>query len=360
MDQKLINKLNSRIEEGTLRSLSLFTGDIDLYSNDYLGLSKDAPLASSEERGATGSRLISGNSEDAINSEKKLASFFNTEAALMFNSGYDANIGLFSSVPQRGDTIIYDELIHASVRDGIRMCFAKSFPFKHNDVADLKARIGKAEGAVYVAIEGLYSMDGDIAPLKMIVDLCEKYGAYLIVDEAHSAGVYGENGEGLVSALGFEEKVFARLVTFGKAYGSHGALVLGGKQLINYLINFSRPFIYTTALPPNVYRLNGNRVTYLSIKERQDDLQSILFKFRSSFIHKGLLSEVNSPIQVLQIGNIKEVQLIAEKLQSNSIAAKPIYSPTVAEGKERIRFCFHSFNTEAEVDLLISTLNIIC
>ena len=360
MDQKLIAKLNNRIEKGTLRSLSLFEGGKDFFSNDYLGFSKNAPISSLEEKGATGSRLISGNSSAAINAEIELASFFNTEAALMFNSGYDANVGFFSSVPQRGDTIIYDELIHASSRDGIRMCFAKSFSFKHNSVADLKARIEKAEGAVYVAIEGLYSMGGDIPPLKSIIDLCEVYGAYLIVDEAHSAGVYGAQGKGLVSALGFEEGVFARLVTFGKAYGSHGAVVLGGKPLIDYLINFSRSFIYTTALPPHVYSLNTTRVTCSSVRERQDDLQSVLHQFRSLFVHKGLLSEVNSPIQVLQIGSIDEAQRIANKLQDSSIAVKPIYSPTVAEGKECIRFCFHAFNTKSEVDFLIATLMSIC
>ena len=360
MDQKLVDKLNKRIEEGTLRSLSLFPDYLDFYSNDYLGFSKDAIFATNQEFGATGSRLISGNSIEAISSEKELATFFNAEAGLMFNSGYDANIGFFSSVPQRGDTIIYDELIHASVRDGIRMCFAKAYAFKHNDTIDLRGKLEKADGAIYVAIEGLYSMDGDIAHLNSISELCEEFGAPLIVDEAHSAGVYGESGKGLVSALNLEDKVFARLVTFGKAYGSHGAIVLGSGQLTEYLVNFSRSFIYTTALPPNVYALNAKRAAHDNIKLRQDKLQAVLNQFRSSFKHDGLISEVNSPIQVLQIGNVEKVREISNRLQEESIAVKPIYSPTVAEGNERLRLCFHAFNTVEEVDRLINTLNKVC
>lgn len=360
MDQKLIAKLNKRIEEGTLRSLSLFPDYLDFYSNDYLGFSKDGAIATNKENGATGSRLISGNSIEAINSERELAAFFNAEAGLMFNSGYDANIGFFSSIPQRGDTILYDELIHASVRDGIRMCFAKSHAFEHNNIEDLRNRLEKAEGAIYVAVEGLYSMDGDIAHLNQISELCEEFGAYLIVDEAHSAGVYGEYGKGLVSALKLEDKIFARLVTFGKAYGSHGAVVLGSTQLVEYLVNFSRSFIYTTALPSYVYELNAKRACHLSVKIRQDNLQKVLNLFRSSFKHNGLISEVNSPIQVLQIGNINKVREIADHLQKESIAVKPIYSPTVSEGNERLRLCFHAFNTTEEVNRLINALNKVC
>jgi 8-amino-7-oxononanoate synthase len=360
MDQKLLNKLNTRIEEGTLRSLSLFTDFSDFYSNDYLGFSHETTVSSFNEKGATGSRLISGNCQEAMDAELELAKFYGAEAGVMFNSGYDANIGFFSSVPQRGDTVLYDELIHASVRDGIRMSFAKSFGFKHNDLKDLEARLRKAEGTVYVAIEGLYSMDGDLAYLNGVVELCQSYGAYLIVDEAHSAGVFGADGKGLVSALGCEANVFARLVTFGKSYGSHGAIVLGSQKLKEYLVNFSRSFIYTTALPPYVYTLNASRVKHDLLKLKQDELQKNLRYFRGAFSHSGLISDVNSPIQVLQIGKVEAVKEIAEKLQKEKIAVKPIYSPTVAVGQERLRFCFHAFNTEEEMDKLISTLNKVC
>ena len=194
MDQKLLNKLIKRKEEGTLRSLSSFEGMIDFFSNDYLGLSK-VSIKEEHTHGATGSRLISGTSSFALEVEKEFANFFKEENALLFNSGYDANVGFFSSIPQRGDTILYDEFIHASVRDGIRLSFAQSFSFLHNNVEDLENRIINAKGTVYVAVESLYSMDGDIVPLREVHRLCEKYDAYLVIDEAHSSGVYGGKWE---------------------------------------------------------------------------------------------------------------------------------------------------------------------
>ena len=356
MKDTLLNKLNNRINEGTYRSLSLFKDYTDFYSNDYLGLSNSS-TNSFVEKGATGSRLISGNCIEAKNAEKEIASFFKTESALMYNSGYDANIGFFSCIPERGDTVIYDELIHASVRDGIRMSFANSISFKHNDISNLESKLKISRGTIYVAIEGLYSMDGDIPPIQSILNVCNKYGAYLVVDEAHSAGIYGDKGMGLVSALGIEKEVFARLITFGKAYGSHGAVFLGNQNLINYLINFSRSFIYTTALPSNTYNINLNRIKSSLIKERQKKLQSIISYFRFIYNSERLISDINSPIQIIQIGKIEEVKLLAEKFNEREIAIKPIYSPTVPIGNERIRLCFHSFNKESEVNLLVEILN---
>ncbi len=215
MDSKLKNKLNKRIEEGTLRSLSSFDGFIDFYSNDYLGFAKiKSKSENTLKYGSTGSRLISGTSNESLIAEEFLADFFNSESSLIFNSGYDANLGFFSSVPQRGDFVFYDEYIHASIRDGLRLSFATSNSFKHNNLVDLELKLSKVHGVKYVVVESLYSMDGDMAPLIEIVELCSKYGAYLIVDEAHSGGVFGELGQGLVSELKLEEKVFARIITF--------------------------------------------------------------------------------------------------------------------------------------------------
>ncbi len=355
MDARLLNKLVKRKEEGTLRSLSSFEGMIDFFSNDYLGLSK-VETKGKFQHGSTGSRLISGTSNNSLHAEKELASFFNAESALMFNSGYDANLGFFSSVPQRGDTIIYDELIHASVRDGIRLSFAHHTSFLHNDVGDLEKKIKNAKGSVYVAVESLYSMDGDLSPLRKIQQICEKENAYLVVDEAHSTGVFGENGRGFVSALNMEGEIFARLVTFGKSYGSHGAVILGSRELIQFLINFSRSFIYTTALPDTVMIRNLEMVQFPDINERRERLQENLYYFRSKFKHRGLISEVNSPIQIVQIGDIETIAILAKQLQENNIAVKPIFSPTVEKGKERLRLCIHSFNTKEEIDLLVSLL----
>ena len=354
MNNKLEHKLNKRIEEGTYRSLSSFDG-IDFWSNDYLGLSQfPTETAESLLKGSTGSRLISGNSGVAEKCESFLADFFNDEAALVFNSGYDANIGIFSSIPQKGDLVIYDEKIHASVRDGIRLSFAKATSFIHSSLEDLEKKLQLPGEIKYVAIESLYSMDGDLAPIVPILNLCDKYNALLIVDEAHSAGVFGENGRGVVSAFNVENRVFARLVTFGKAYGSHGAAVLCSELTKKFLVNFARSFIYTTALPPESFNRIQKLVNQPVVNERSVQLMSNIRYFReltskSSF---KLLSEVNSPIQMVKIGSIQKTNELASRLKQSGFAVKAIFSPTVSVGEESIRICIHSFNTKADIQRL--------
>ena len=356
MDQRLHKKLEDRIEKGTLRSLSSFDGMIDFFSNDYLGLSKEDFSCEISSYGATGSRLISGTTPRMLEIESEIAQIFAVQSSLMFNSGYDANLGLFSSIPQRGDTILYDEFIHASVRDGIRLSHAKTISFRHNDIEDLSAKIERSDGSIYVAVESLYSMDGDFAPIKKLAVLCKSRNAYLIVDEAHACGVFGENGKGLVFELGLTHLVFARLVTFGKAYGSHGACVLGSSDLIQYLYNFARSFIYTTALPESVFERNLKLASSGVASNRRMKLNSNLVYFRSNFYHSGLISNEMSPIQIIEFGSIEATKMVAEKIQALNIAVKPIYSPTVTEGKERLRICIHSFNTKQELDALIRAL----
>lgn len=356
MDQKLQNKINKRIEEGTFRSLSSFDGFVDFFSNDYLGLSRLKLEKSSEIEGSTGSRLISGTTKISLAAEQKLASFFEVESALIYNSGYDANVGFFSSVPQRGDTVVYDEFVHASVRDGIRMSYCNSISFKHNDVEDLSKKIEGTEGVIYVAIESLYSMDGDFAPLKEISEICTDKSVYLIVDEAHAVGVFGENGKGLVDNMGISSAVFARLITFGKAYGSHGAAILGSQELKDFLINFSRSFIYTTALPPDSYlritQVIDNELNNLNRKK----LDFVIHYFRTQLTDFTFLSDELSPIQLLIIGDIEKTKYVAQLIQNQNIAVKPIFPPTVPIGREGIRICLHAFNTKEEIDTLSQTL----
>ena len=357
MDQKLQDKLNKRIEEGTLRSLSSFEGYVDFYSNDYLGYSKWKSNSEVSSFGSTGSRLISGTSKEALIAENFLAKFFDADAALVFNSGYDANLGFFSSIPQRGDLVLYDEFIHASIRDGVRLSFANSKSFKHNDLNDLESKLAQFEGVKYVAIESLYSMDGDIAPLLKISELCEKYKAYLVVDEAHSGGVFGEKGKGLVYQLNLQSKIFARLITFGKAFGSHGACILSNQSVKDYLINFSRSFIYTTALPPDSYVRIISILQNELIEDEQKKLFKIINYFRSKIDLKQCVSDETSPIQLIKIGDVSKTKEIAEKIQSINLAVKPIFSPTVPVGSEGIRICLHSFNTKKEIDKLIQVLD---
>lgn len=275
LPKKLVQKLQQRSRDNALRTLPVGTGLVDFSSNDYLGFSRSehifnraAEILKEQDvtlNGATGSRLLTGNHKLYELAEQQITQFFNSESALLFNSGYDANVGFFSSVPQRGDLIFYDELCHASIRDGIKMSHAKSYKFKHNDVDDLKAKCQverpPAERAgsrnlhktsdIFIVTESVFSMDGDQPDLKKMTDFCTQNGFYLVVDEAHAIGVLGKKGEGLVQQLGLEKQIFARLITFGKALGCHGAAILGSKKLTEYLTNFARSFIYTTALPPH-------------------------------------------------------------------------------------------------------------
>ncbi|HLK28560.1 MAG TPA: aminotransferase class I/II-fold pyridoxal phosphate-dependent enzyme, partial [Puia sp.] len=246
----LHKKLNERKEQNAFRQLRLPDHKIDFCSNDYLGIVKNNLIIWNQtencklktenlRHGSTGSRLLTGNYPLIEETEKLIAKFHEAPSGLIFNSGYDANVGLLSCVPQRGDTIIYDYLSHASIRDGIRLSFAESFSFAHNRLDDLEKKLKVSKGNVFVVTESVFSMDGDCAPLNEIVSLCEKYNAHLILDEAHATGVVGEKGEGLAQHLGLHEKFFARMHTFGKAVGCHGAIVLGSKTLHDYLINFS-------------------------------------------------------------------------------------------------------------------------
>lgn len=364
---KFINeRINKSKSENAFRTLKYNKDLIDFCSNDYLGFAKETTIHHINNNtsellnyGATGSRLISGNYALTEETEAFLANFYNTHAALIFNSGYNANIGLFQCLPQRNDTIIYDEFIHASIRDGIRLSNTNNFSFPHNNLAVLEQKLSNAKGLLYVVVESVYSMDGDIAPLSEIVALCKKYHAALIVDEAHAVGIFG-NGKGLVSELSLENDVFARIVTFGKAFGVHGAAILGSNELRNYLINFSRAFIYTTALPlHSIITIKNAHEFLLQNLNRINTLKELINHFRS-LTSNLKLETLNSysPIQCIIIPGNNEVKAMADKLQQNGFDVRPILSPTVPKGQERLRVCLHSFNSKQEVDNLVNTLKI--
>lgn len=335
-----------------MRSLLSFDDHIDFWSNDYLGLAKlSQPV---DVKGSTGSRLISGNSKIVEEVEKQVAIHFQSEAALIFNSGYDANLGVFSSLPQKGDTIIYDEYVHASVRDGVRLSFAHSFSFKHNDPVDLKKKLQKAEGTVFVAVESLYSMDGDLAPLAEISQLCKEYNALLIVDEAHSGGVFGPEGKGLCQELGITDSVFIRLFTFGKAYGAHGAAVCCSDEVRGFLINFARSFIYTTALPEGIYTHILNQIEQSKLDILREQLQANIIHFSNAL--QSTLSAEKSPIRIMEFSDLDSCKSKAQKLQEAGFAVKAILPPTVPAGSQRLRICIHAYNTKEEIDRLILLL----
>lgn len=372
-DNFLSNSIQKRLEQNALRKLVINDQLIDFCSNDYLGFASSKELLDSSEfeisilntqysnlLGSTGSRLLAGNSAYVEELEKKIATFHSSDAGLIYNSGYDANLGLFSALGQKGDTIIYDELIHASVHDGIKLSSVSAYMFKHNDISHLEERLKIAEGVVYVVVESIYSMDGDTAPLKEIVELCKKYSANLIVDEAHATGVTTNNGKGLVQQLSLEQDVFARVHTFGKALGCHGAIVLGSDLLRNFLINFSRSFIYTTALP--VKSLIAVNQAYQLLQKSDDLIQQLheninYFKDHLSENVKAQLIQSDSAVQCIVVSGNDKVKNLATLLQQCGYDVRPILSPTVPKGKERLRICIHSFNSNSQIEGLCNSIN---
>lgn len=361
-DEWMQQRLQQRLTEDALRILPAEITGVDFCSNDYLGLSRTTDCSFIQPGknyfGSTGSRLISGNYLSAELLENKIAAYHGYDAALLFNSGYAANTGLISALPQRNDTILYDELVHASIRDGIRLSLANSFSFAHNNVNDLVRRCQHAKGKVYVVTESVFSMDGDIAPLRQLSELAETYNWNLIVDEAHAVGVFGEKGEGLVAEFGLQKKVFAVVVTYGKAFAGHGASVLGSTLLRDYLINFSRPFIYTTALPPVVTaHLNQQYDSIFAAKSERSVLRELIGYFKKQLKNTDLeYIESESPIQAIIFGENKKTKNVATALERHGISAKAILYPTVPAGKERIRVCLHVFNTTEEIDLLFNII----
>ncbi|MGY3212338.1 aminotransferase class I/II-fold pyridoxal phosphate-dependent enzyme [Mucilaginibacter sp. HD30] len=361
----ITNRLAERRDTGNFRLLKPESNLIDFCSNDYLGFArsgefKNAIKAELEKHaalnGSTGSRLISGNLTYTEDLEQQIATLFDTEGALLFNSGYDANVGLLSSLPQRNDTIICDELIHASAIDGGRLSNANRFNFKHNDVDSLEGKLKNGKEICYVMVESVYSMDGDAAPLLDIVDIVEKYNAQLIVDEAHAFGLYKN---GLVSELKLQNRVFARVVTFGKALGCHGAAVIGSMSLRDYLINFARSFIYTTAAP--FHQLAAIK-SGLDILGGADDLIARLKNnikiFKSALsLSADSMPISDSAIQCVILKSNEKAKAVAAALQQIGFDVRPILSPTVAAGTERIRICLHVFNSEADIIALAKTLN---
>ncbi len=304
--------------------------------------------------------MLSGNHDLYIETEAYISKFHQSENALIFNSGYDANVGFFSSVPQRNDVILYDELSHASIRDGIQMSLAKAYKFKHNDLEDLEKLLQRFQNEfveIYVVTESVFSMDGDSPNMKKLAQISENYKALLVVDEAHALGVFGNpetsGGEGLVQGLQLHDKVFARIMTFGKGLGCHGAAILGSNDLKSYLVNFSRSLIYTTALPPHA--IATILVAYQELAKSQKAIEIV--KENSKYFNKVIgNSNFESSIKSIVISGNENVKFASNFLIEKGFDVKPILSPTVPEGQERLRFCLHSYNTKEEIKTALEFL----
>lgn len=361
MENFIDSALRERKKNNSLRSLQLKGDLIDFSSNDYLGFAQSEELRSSVEKelnrisarnGSTGSRLLTGNSEYAEMVEHHVASYHKAESALIYSTGYAANTGLISCIAKRGDTIIYDQLCHASIRDGIKLSNASSYAFHHNDLESLKQKLQRSKGNLFVIVESVYSMDGDSPELEEVVDICLQYEAKIVVDEAHAIGLIGEGGRGLVSSLNLEDKILARVVTFGKALGVHGAAVLGSNKLREYLVNFSRPFIYSTG-PPQAFFV-AVYCSYLALNElsiiklNTSKLKKVFKLTLSDNVRLISDNENSGIIAVLCPGNSKAKEASLE-LENKGFDVRPILSPTVEQGGERLRVCFHEFNTRNEV-----------
>ena len=375
--KSLALKLEQREQNNSLRKLSLPNTLIDFASNDYIGFAKSETIFNETHsylieneiirNGATGSRLLSGNHKIYEEAENYIAKFHQVESALIFNSGYDANVGFFGAVPQRNDIILFDELSHASIRDGIQLSNAKSYKFKHNDFEDLERIILKLSTdnqhllTIFVVTESVFSMDGDTPNLEELVQISNKYRCNLVIDEAHALGVFGVCGEGLVQMLGLQDAVFARIVTFGKGLGCHGAAIIGCNELKKYLVNFARSFIYTTGLSPHAVATILVAYQHLEIEKKA------LEQLRNTIIHfnqeknilglKPLFVRSKSAIQSAIIPGNQNVKSIANQLQEKGFDVKAILSPTVPEGQERLRFCLHSYNSKEEISEVLGLLS---
>lgn len=363
----LQQKLLMRKKQGNFRQLKSVENLIDFSSNDYLGLARSPSLNSKiyqeitlnkDKRhhfGSTGSRLLTGNSTFAETLEETIARFHGYEAGLLFNCGYMANLGLLSAVLNDQDVVYFDTSIHASTHDGIRLSKAKAFPFRHNDLFHLEKRLKHSPAARKrtICIESIYSMDGSKAPLAEICQLAEQYQAEVIVDEAHATGVCGLLGRGLVPDQHSFPKILAKVVTFGKALGVHGAIVLGSQLLRESLINLANPFMYTTAIPrQSLVAIQCAYQLFPQFEKEREHLNDLIQTFQEHFPNAS-----ETHIQAIPCQGIHAANLMAQTLAFHGFDVRPILSPTVQRRHEILRISLHAFNSKEEIVALQSILD---
>ncbi len=372
------NMLSQLEQSGNLRKLRDTRSDgkyihhngrryVNLSSNDYLGLACDpalqreflAGLADTSEFlfGSTSSRLLTGNAPSYTELERSLAALFEREAALVFNSGYHANIGVLPALTAKGDLILADKLVHASIIDGLRLCEAKWERYRHNDLEHLERIILKSRNdynRIFIVTESVFSMDGDVADLPALCDLKEKYNATLYVDEAHAFGAVGTRGLGLCEATGTTQRIDLLVGTFGKALASQGAYLIASREVADYLVNTMRPFIFTTALPS--INLRWTKFLVDGLQSRVGDrerLELLGEMLRTKLAAAGLETRGGSHIVPIVVGENHQAIRLAELLQASGFWAMPIRYPTVPRGEARIRISLNPLLTETEVDEIV-------
>ena len=364
---KLKDDLAQLETAGRHRSLVPQRG-LDFASNDYLGLAGSARLRRAAVEaigrgvamGSGGSRLLRGNCDEHERLEEEAARFFGSETALFTGAGYAANTLLFSTLPQRGDLVVYDRLVHASTHEGMRLGRAETAPFAHSDVdaaADAIAgwrRCG-GRGTPWLAIESLYSMDGDRAPLADFAALAERENAMLVIDEAHATGVYGPDGRGLAAGLDGRENVVV-LRTCGKALGCEGALVLAPATVRDFIINRGRGFIFSTAPSPLVAAIVRNALRSLCEEpERRERLHALVRAAACALASIGIPAS-GSPIQPVIIGDDRKTMTVAAALQAAGFDVRGVRPPTVPPGTSRLRLSLTLNIDEADVTALATVL----
>jgi glycine C-acetyltransferase/8-amino-7-oxononanoate synthase len=334
---------------------------INFSSNNYLGIANHPALAAAAKDaidrygcGSGASRLISGNMTLHEELEAKLAEFKGTEGALVFNSGFQANTGILSTLVGEGDMILSDALNHASIIDGCRLSRAKTEIYRHCDLDQLETLLKDALGGArkLVVTETIFSMDGDQAPLVDIVELAEKYGAMVMVDEAHATGIFGANGAGVVAQLGLTERVPIQMGTLGKALGGFGAYVAGSRSLRDLLINRCRSFIFTTALPPSVMATALAAIDLVKREpERREALWANCRQMKEGLTEIGYqLGPSASPILPLIVGDASKCMEFSERLLQRGVFAQGIRPPTVPPGTSRLRITLMATHTREHID----------
>ena len=357
----LIDRLGERLkvaeQQRAKREVRVRCG-IDFASNDYLGFSQRSELKVVAKQtidlfgvGGRASHLVVGHTSIHEQLERQAAETFGFEAAMVFSSGYAANLGIMGALLAPGDRVLHDRLNHASLLDGALLSGAKFRRFKHNDVAQLEQYLGQSDAPTLVAIESVYSMDGDQAPLTEIAAVCQQHGATLLVDDAHGVGVIGAHGLGATETI----KPDILMVACGKALGSYGAIVCGSKILIESLRNFARTYVYTTALPSAQTAVTAEALTLLSNDySATAKLQQNIAHFRSCATRAGLtLSQSQTAIQPIVVGDNERLMKLAEQLEQVGYLVGAIRAPTVAKGSERLRISLSAAHSFEQIEQLI-------
>jgi glycine C-acetyltransferase/8-amino-7-oxononanoate synthase len=334
---------------------------VDFSSNDYLGLSEHPVVIKGAQQalllgaGSGAARLMSGDLTIHHRLEETVARLKNKEAALLFGSGYLANIGVIPALAGRGDVIFCDRLNHASIYDGCKLSGARVIRFHHNDTGHLRQLLTSKRqdfNRSLVVVESIYSMDGDRCPLQEIAEISRQHNCQLMVDEAHATGLFGKNGGGIIEEEGVSDLVDIAMGTFGKALGSYGAYIAASEELIHYLINRARSFIYATALPPAVI---GASLAAVDLVQKDDSLRRELFDkvnfFKKCLNDNGLNDDLGpSQIVPIVVGESDTAMKIAENLRQQGVYATAVRPPTVPEGTARLRFSITRHHTEADLE----------